>query len=104
MVAGPCGEKGQPRCPLQAWMEDHLQTALDKSDLKALAAGFTESASLAPDPSWNTGAQAWNALANAGADAAKQGDLTAARQACKTCHKTWRNKYKESFRLRALTR
>jgi outer membrane biosynthesis protein TonB len=103
VIAGPCGEKGEPRCPLQAWMEDNLQTALDNADLKALAAGLTKSASLAPDPSWNTCAQGWNAIANTGADAAKQGDLAAARQTCKTCHKTWRNKYKESFRLRALT-
>jgi cytochrome c553 len=83
-------------------MEDHLQSAVDKSDLTALAKGLTHAATLVPDPSWNTGATGWATIANAGAAAAKQGDLVAARQACKTCHKAWRAKYKGSYRLRLL--
>jgi hypothetical protein len=84
-------------------MEDHMQSALDKSDFTALAKGLSRSAALAPDSGWNSGARGWSAIANAGAEAAKQGDLAAARQACKTCHKTWRSKYRASFRLRAVS-
>jgi hypothetical protein len=83
-------------------MEDHLQSALDKSDLTALAKGLGRSAAFVPDSGWNSGAQGWSAIANAGAEAAKQGDLAATKQACKTCHKTWRSKYKASFRLRTV--
>jgi hypothetical protein len=83
-------------------MEDHLQSAMDKSDLAAIAAGLASATRLVPDASWNTGAQGWSTIANAGAAAAKQGDMAATKQACKTCHKTWRSKYKESFRLRRL--
>lgn len=96
----PCGEKGQPRCPLQAWMEDNLQTAVDASDASALAKGLAHVVKLSPDPSWNAGPQGWTVLANAGADAAKQDDLAAAKQSCKSCHKAWRAKYKQTFRTR----
>ena len=101
--ATPCGEKGQPRCPLQGWMEDHLQAPLDASDWPALARSLTRVAKLAPDASWNAGEQGWAAIAEAGANAAKQNDAAAAKQACKTCHKAWRAKYKASFRSRTVS-
>jgi hypothetical protein len=83
-------------------MEDHLQSALDKKDAPALAKGLTRAASFVPDPSWNIGAQGWGALANAGADAAKSGDIAATQATCKSCHKAWRSKYKSMFRTRAI--
>jgi hypothetical protein len=79
-------------------MEDHLQTALDRSDAPALAKGLTRAASFTPDPGWNAGPQGWAALANAGADAANNADLAATKAACKSCHKAWRTKYKQAFR------
>jgi hypothetical protein len=81
-------------------MDHNLQKALDARDLPALAKGLAHVSSFVPDPSWNAGADAWTALAEAGATAAKSGDLAAAQKACKSCHRTWRNKYKASFRLR----
>lgn len=96
----PCGEKGQPRCPLQAWMEDNLQGAIDRGDLAAVAKDLTKAARFAPDPSWNAGQTGWSALAESGAAAAARGDLDATKLTCKSCHKTWRNKYKQSFRHR----
>jgi cytochrome c556 len=83
-------------------MEDHLQSALDKKDAPALAKGLTRAATFVPDPSWNAGAQGWAALANAGADAAKSGDIAATQATCKSCHKAWRSKYKSMFRTRAI--
>jgi cytochrome c553 len=83
-------------------MEEHLQAALDAEDLPAVAKGLIRVASLTPDPSWNAGAQGWSALANNAADAAKQGDVAAVKAACKSCHKAWRAKYKQTFRLRPI--
>ncbi|HKU40815.1 MAG TPA: hypothetical protein VJR89_21790, partial [Polyangiales bacterium] len=96
------GEKNQPRCPLQAWMEDHLQAAVDKGDTAALAKGLQQAAHWAPDPSWNAGAQGWSAIADGAAASATAGDLDATKRACKSCHKAWRAKYKASFRTRAV--
>jgi hypothetical protein len=81
-------------------MDRNLQQAVDARDLPRLAQGLAHVPSLVPDPSWNAGAAGWATLAEAGATAAKNGDLAAAQKACKSCHRTWRNKYKASFRMR----
>ena len=81
-------------------MEQHLQHAVEAEDLPALAKGLTRAATFAPDPSWNTGDQAWSTIAKSGAAAATAGDLATAKQTCKTCHKAWRSKYKETYRKR----
>ena len=65
---------------------------------------LTRSATFVPAASWNAGEQGWAAIATAGASAAKSGDFAAARKACKTCHKAFRNKYKATFRTRPLPR
>ena len=102
-AATPCGEKNQPRCPLQGWMENHLQSAVDESDLASVEKGLTQLARLAPDHSWDTGNTGWSTLAKTGAAAAANGDMNAVKQTCKTCHKTWRSKYKQSaFRSRPI--
>ena len=102
-AAGPCGEEGQPMCPLQAFMERFVQRPLDDGDLDAVAKGLARAAKLAPDPSWNVGGAAgWSAIAQAGVDAANAGDTAAAKQTCKTCHKAFRAKYKAEFRTKPL--
>jgi len=83
-------------------MEDHLQHAVENDDLPGLAKELTHAATLVPDPSWNAGDTGWATIAKGGAAAASAGDLASAKQSCKTCHKTWRAKYKETFRLRAI--
>ena len=95
-----CGGKGQPSCPLQGWMEKNMDAAVEKADAKALAAAFEKSAGFAPDPSWNEGETSWSKIAKAGADAAKSGDIKAAKKECKSCHKAWRDKYKKQFRTK----
>jgi hypothetical protein len=101
-AAGPCGDKGQPPCPLQGWMEHNLQQPLDAGDLAHVAAGLARLAHFAPDASWNAGATGWDKLATDATAAAKAGDVARVKQACKTCHKAWRAKYKASFRQRAV--
>jgi hypothetical protein len=100
---GTCGEKGQPSCPLQGWMEKNMQDPLDKKDLKAVAASLEKAATFVPDPKWNDGPTGWAKIAKDGAAAAKAGDLAATQQTCKSCHKAWRNEYKKQFRMRPIS-
>jgi hypothetical protein len=85
-------------------MRKNLDDAVDAGDLKKLAAGFSHLAKMAPDPSWNDGgATGWAGIANSGAAAANSGNMDAARQTCKTCHRSFRSKFKASpFRARPL--
>lgn len=100
---GACGEKGQPKCPLQGWMEKNMQDPLDAKDLKTVAASLEKAAKLVPDPKWNDGANGWAKTATAGAAAAKAGDFKATQAACKACHKAWRNEYKKQFRSKPVS-
>lgn len=97
-----CGEKGQPSCPLQGWMEQNMQTAFDKEDLKALEAALAKVPGFVPDPKWNEGDQGWSKIANDGAAKAKAGDLKGAQATCKSCHSAWRKKYRAEHRPRPL--
>jgi hypothetical protein len=97
-----CGGSGQPNCPMQAWMEKEMEGPEDKGDTKALAVAYEKLAGMAPEPKWNEGETGWAAISKAGADAAKKGDMVAAKAQCKTCHKAWRSKYKDSFRSKPL--
>jgi hypothetical protein len=97
-----CGEKGQPSCPLQGWMEKNMQGPFDKKDLKALAESLEKASGFAPDPKWNAGDKGWQKIAKDGAAAAKAGDFNGAQAACKACHKAWRNEYKKTYRMRAV--
>ena len=93
-----CGEEGQPACPLQGWMEQNMQTAFEKQDLKGLAVALEKASKFAPDKKWNDGPTGWAKIANDAAAAAKAGDFKAVRESCKTCHKAWRKQYREQFR------
>jgi hypothetical protein len=95
-----CGEKGLPDCPLQGWMAKNMDDPLDAGDLKALAAAYEKVANMAPDPKWNEGATSWAKISQDGAAAAKKGDAVATKAQCKACHKAWRSKYKDSYRMK----
>jgi hypothetical protein len=99
-AGGACGEKGQPSCPLQGWMEKNMDPASEKGDTKALAVAFEKAAGFAPDPKWNDGDMGWSKIAKDGAAAASKGDLAGAKKECKACHKAWRDKYKQTFRTK----
>ena len=84
-------------------MENHLQSALDASDLATVAKDLTQLTRMVPDPSWNAGETGWTELAKRGATAAANGDMSSVKQTCKSCHKAWRTKYKQSpFRARPI--
>lgn len=91
-----CGSKENP-CPLQKWMRANIGAALAAGDLPTLAKSLDKAATLSPDPSWN-----WAAIAKAGADAARKGDLAGAKASCKSCHDSFKDKYKAQFRAKAV--
>ena len=97
-----CGEAGQPKCPLDAWMEENVEPAAERGDLPRLAELYTKMAGFAPDASWNTGATSWRAISEAAAEKARAGDMRGARSACKSCHQAWRSRYRAEFRGRTL--
>ena len=101
-AAGKCGDKGQPPCPLQGWMETNVQGPMEKGDLKKVAESLEKAARFAPVADWNKGDKSWEKTAKAGAAAAKAGDKKALKASCKTCHKAWRKEYKKSHRERAV--
>jgi len=98
-----CGEKGQPSCPLQGWMEKNVGDPMDAKDLAKVAASLEKVVKFVPDPKWNEGDTGWAKIAKAGAAAAKAGDAAATGAACKACHKAWRNQYKKEFRMRPIS-
>jgi hypothetical protein len=95
-----CGGKGQPSCPLQGWMEKNMDPAVEKADMKAIAAGYEKISKMSPDPAWNTATPSWSKIALAGKAAAEKGDMAAVKAECKTCHKAFRDKYKTAFRTK----
>ncbi|WP_394849486.1 hypothetical protein LZC95_18825 [Pendulispora brunnea] len=95
-AAPACGSKDNP-CPMQKWMKANLGAALAGNDLQALAKSLDKSATFSPDPSWE-----WAAIAKAGADAARKGDVAGAKASCKTCHDKYKDSYKSKFRTKAV--
>jgi hypothetical protein len=96
-----CGTKENP-CPLQKWMRQNMAPANASGDMPALAASLDKASTFAPDASWNgKDAKAnWDAIAKAGAAAARANDAAAVKASCKTCHDTFKEKYKDKFRTK----
>lgn len=98
-----CGEEGQPRCPLQAFMEDEIDRPLEDGALEQVAAAMAKVAKMAPDPAWNAaGPTGFRGLAEAAAAAARANDVPTLQQTCKSCHKAFRREYKAKYRPRPL--
>jgi len=104
-VAGDnaCGTKENP-CPLQKWMRQNMAPANASGDAPALAAALDKAAGFSPDPSWNgsDASKSWDAIAKAGAAAARANDLAGAKAACKKCHDNYKEPYKQKFRTKPI--
>src|SRR4051794_33410241 len=96
-----CGTKENP-CPLQKWMRANMAPANASGDGPALAAALDKAAAFSPDPSWNgsDANKSWDAIAKAGAAAARANDLAGAKAACKKCHDGYKELYKTKFRAK----
>ena len=90
-----CGNKGDPACPVQAWMKANMASAVASDDGPALAKQFDYVAAHAPPGFAN-----WRSIAQGGAAKARAGDLPGAKTACKACHDQYKAKYKAELRDR----
>lgn len=93
--AGVCGKKPLPDCPLQHWMKENTAAAMASNDLPSVATALDKVVKFAP-----AGYTNWSSIAKDGADAARAGKLDAVKNACRTCHDQYKNKYKSELRTR----
>lgn len=92
-----CGEPGKPPCPLQHWMRVNAAAPLATGDLQRLAQSFEAIERMNPAPDkWGN----WTRFAREGAQAAKEGNASAARSVCGRCHGVYRRGYNAQYRLR----
>lgn len=92
-----CGTAGRPDCPLQAWMDSHLNAGLSNGDFAGMARDFKQ---LADDPP--PGFNGWAESALAGAEAADRQDQPGVKAACDACHEDFRERYRATIRHRPL--
>jgi hypothetical protein len=94
-----CGAKDLPDCPLQLWMKENASTMLGFGEITTLAEVFDRIALLAPpqmSPKYDY--PNWDSIAKDGASAARLGNLTAAKAACRGCHSQYQRTYHATFR------
>ena len=97
-VTRPCGERGQPSCPLQAFMKTRVVPTLQRGDLAALAGQLDQIAAAIPDPSFDAADPRWSRIARDGAAAARENETAGARAACKNCHTAHQKRFRADFR------
>jgi hypothetical protein len=97
VLVTPCGDKGLPDCPTQAWMKSTLQPFVLSNDGARLAEAFEHLAAAAPD-----GYTEWASISRSAAKAASSGDLTAAKQSCGDCHSRYRARFRGERRQQKL--
>jgi hypothetical protein len=85
----PCGEAGQPPCPLEAWMEDQLSAPLLARDWDHLVRSAERLAAHAP-----AAYPRWAELARAVLSGAQAKDKDAVKASCDGCHGSIRDDYR----------
>jgi hypothetical protein len=90
-----CGGKGEKPCPMQGWMKRVMGPALASEDKEKLSKALLYAAAHVPP-----GYDGWSAIAKAGADKAKAGDMEGAKVSCKQCHDAYKESYKATLRDR----
>lgn len=83
------GSQGRPSESLKAWMKSNAAPASVAGDTRALERVFTSIGGLAPRDY-----PEWESMAKRGAAAAHADDLEGCRYACKSCHDTYRARYR----------
>lgn len=96
----PCGAKGYPDCPMQAWMKQSLTPPLMSQDWQGLAAALERCADVAPPDAQKNGYANWVSISKDGANAARAAELDAVKAACRGCHEQYRDKYRSDTRTR----
>jgi cytochrome c553 len=78
-------------------MKANMNPPSTANDGPGLAAALGKAAAFAP-----AGYTNWSSIAKDGAAAAKTGDVTAAKAACRSCHDQYKQKYKSEMRTRKI--
>jgi hypothetical protein len=91
-----CGGKANP-CPLEAWMKKNAQPAVASGETAEIAKSLEAMLKFAPP-----GYTDWNRICTQGITAAKAGDLSGAKAACRTCHDQYKKKYQAEMRDRKI--
>jgi len=94
---GPCGEEGQPDCPLQSFMKKQVKPAFKAGEFDKLAAALEKVSKVPPQ-----GYDEWTKIALSGVEAAKKKDGDTAKKVCKTCHDKYEDKFKAEHRTENL--
>jgi hypothetical protein len=81
--------------PLKQWMAANLARTVKTQDFEALARALSVLAESAPPE-----LAGWGAIADRGAQAARDRDIDRVRQSCGDCHQTYRREYRERFQTR----
>lgn len=87
-----------PLTPLGNWMKPNMGAVLAGQDFATLQKNFGIVGSK-PPPTGDYGQ--WSTFASAGAAAAGKQDAVAVKAACKSCHDTYKEKYRKDFPTRA---
>lgn len=72
-----------------------MAPALAANDAAALAVALDRMAGFSPTPG-----PEWKTMSKVAAEAAREGDVAAARKSCQGCHNAFKAQYKEKLRTR----
>jgi hypothetical protein len=79
-------------------MKANASPAMSAQDFDGLATALTKIAAFAPPGYTN-----WASIGRDGADAARAQSLDGVKAACRSCHKQYKDKYKNEMRDRAVS-
>ena len=94
-AAGVSPTTSSESAPLKQWMAANLARTVKTQDFEALARALSVLAESAPPE-----LAGWGAIADRGAQAARDRDIDWVRQSCADCHQTYRREYRERFQTR----
>ena len=99
-----CGDgKEQPDCPMQSWMKRYATTMIGFGDITAISDVFEKIAKMAPEDYADDGRPyypRWSEISLDGANAARAGDIPAAKAACRGCHAQYLRTYHALLRAK----
>jgi hypothetical protein len=88
---------GEPATPLGKWMKPNIGTPLAGQDFATLQKNLEFVSTKVPSAAYDK----WAEISKAGAAAAAKQDLKGVKASCKTCHDSYKEKYKTEFATKA---
>lgn len=88
---------GEPATALGRWMKPNIGTPMAGQDFATLQKNLEFVAGKVPSSDYDK----WAEISKAGAAAAAKQDLKGVKASCKSCHDTYKEKYKKEFLTKA---